>query len=168
MKKQNGYSVIEIIVYIAIFAFFSITVLKSYTAVLGSLRESRTDRDLLESGSAIMERLSREIRQAKSVDVVNSTLGTSPGVLQLNSTTSGGSATVMKFITSSGAINLYQDGTLVGNLLGQNISVISLIFRRISLTNGEAVRIEMTLQDTRSTLNRTDNFYNTIILRGSY
>lgn len=168
MKKHNGYSVMEIIVYIAIFSFFSITVINSFSAVLGSLSQSRTDRDLLESGSTVMERITREIRQATSVDVVNSTLSSTPGVLQLNSTNSGGSAMIIKFITSSGALNLYQDGALVGNLLGQNISVTSLIFRRITLTNGEAVKVELTLQDTRSKTSRSENFYSTIVLRGSY
>ncbi|MEK7585745.1 MAG: hypothetical protein AAB477_00725 [Patescibacteria group bacterium] len=167
-KYKSGYSIAEIIVYLAVFTLLSITVINSFIVVLGSYNNTRTNRDLLESGSAVIERVSREIRQAKNIDVVNSTLASSPGVLQLNSTTSGGTAMVIKFSVTSGALNLYQDGTLIGNLLGQNVSATALIFRRIVTTNGEAVKIELTLQDTRSKTSLSANFYDTIILRGAY
>jgi len=167
-KQTNGYSIVEIIVYLAIFAFMSIAVINSFIVVLGSYSNTRTNRDLLESGGTVIERISREIRQAKGIDVVGSTLSSNPGVLQLNSITSAGVSTVMKFSVSSGALNLYQDGTLVGNLLGQNVSVTTLIFRRITTSNGEAVKVELTLQDTRSKIAQSVNFYNTVILRGAY
>jgi Tfp pilus assembly protein FimT len=170
MYKQTnkGYSIVEMLVYLAIFTTVSIFIINSMIVVLGSFATTRTNRDLLESGSITMERISREIRQSKSVDIVNSTLGSSPGVLQLNSTDSAGNAMIVKFIVSSGALNLYENGTSIGNLLGQNVSVSSLIFRRIATTNGEAVKIELTLQDTYSKNNQSQNFYNTIILRGEY
>lgn len=167
-SKKNGYSIVEIIVYLAIFTTLSVLVINSFIVVLGSFNNTQTNRDLLESGSAVIERVSREIRQAKSIDVVGSVLASSPGALQLNSTTSSGTTTIMKFSVASGALNLYQDGTLVGNLLGQNVSVTTLIFRRIVTTNGEAVKIELTLEDTRSKSSISANFYNTIILRGAY
>lgn len=170
MYKQTnkGYSIVEMLVYLAIFTAVSIFIINSMIVVLGSFATTRTNRDLLESGSIAMERISREIRQSKSVDIVNSTLGSSPGVLQLNSTDSAGNAMTVKFVISSGALNLYENGTSIGNLLGQNVSVSSLIFRRIATTNGEAVKIELTLQDVYSKNNQSQNFYNTIILRGEY
>lgn len=166
--KQSGYSLIEMVVYLAIFTFMSIAVINSFIVVMASFSTTSTNRDLLESGSTAIERMSREIRQANNIDTANSVLGTSSGVLQLNSTDSSGGATVVKFNTSSGALNLYQAGTLTGNLLGQNISVTSLVFRRINTTIGEAVKIEMTLQDTKSKNLTTANFYDTVILRGEY
>ena len=56
----------------------------------------------------------------------------------------------------------------VGNLVMENISPASLIFRRIATANSEAVKIELTVQDTSSTSTKTENFYNTVILRGTY
>lgn len=169
IKKTNtGYSIVEIIVYLAIFTAISVLVINLFIVVLGSFATTRTNRDLLESGSTSMERIAREIRQAKNVDVVNSMLNSSPGILQLNSTDSTGTVMLVKFSVSDGTLNLYENGTLVGNLLGQNISATSLIFRRITTTNGEAVKIELTLQDNLSKSLQTANFYNTIILRGGY
>ncbi len=166
--KKNGYSIVEILVYLAIFTSISILVINSFIIILGSFSTTRANRDLLESGSTAIERISREIRQAKSVDIVSSTLGTNPGVLQLNSSDTSGVSEVIKFSITNGALNIYKDGTLIGNLLGQNVSVSSLIFRRITTTNGEAVKIELTLEDTIGNITKLENFYDTIILRGSY
>ena len=167
-QRNKGYSLIEMIVYLAIFTSVSVLVINSFIIVLGSFSATRTNRDLLESGAVVVERIAREIRQAESVDVANSTLGSSPGALQLNSNNSGGTPVIIEFRIVNGALNLYEDDLLVGNLLGQNISVTSLIFRRISTTNGEGVKIELTLQDSISKNLQTASFYNTIILRGGY
>jgi Tfp pilus assembly protein PilW len=166
--KISGYSLLEIIVYLGIFTVISILVINSFIIVASSFRQIRTNRDLLESGSTAMERISREIREAGSIDIPNSTLGTSPGALQLNSTDSGGEAQLVNFNVLSGAINLTEGGVLTGNLLGSNVIVTSLIFRRMSTSASEAVKIEMTLQDTRSKHATTKNFYDTVILRNEY
>lgn len=169
MKKNKGFSLIEIIIYISIFAMISIVVINSFVVVVNSFAETRSTRDLLESGNTSLERISREIRQAKSIDIGNSTFASSPGVLQLNSTNAGGNPRIVKFAVVNGALNLYQDGVLTGNLVGANISVTSLIFRRIAVTaNVEAVKIEMTLQDNRSKTLHSENFYDTVLLRGAY
>lgn len=167
-QKQNGYSLVEIIVYLAIFSAISVLVINSFIVVASSFSATRTNRDLLESGSKSIERMAREIRQATSVDVTNSVLATSPGVLQLNSVDSSGTAVLIKFNVLNGALNMYEGGNLVGNILGQNITASSLIFRRISSANGEAVKIELTLTDSISKDSQTANFYDTIILRGKY
>jgi type II secretion system protein J len=168
ISKKNGYSLVEMIVYLAIFSIVSIAVINSFIVVMSSFSVTRTNRDLLESGSSAMERISREIRQAVNIDIANSTLGTSTGILQLNSTDSGGDPVIIKFSVTNGALNIYQGGVLTGSLLGQNIIVTNLIFRRIDTTLGEAVKVEMSLQDINSKTLRIEKFYSTIILRGIY
>ncbi len=166
--KNKGFTLIEVLIYMIIFSMISALIISSYVVVTNSFAQTRSARDLLESGNTSMERMSREIRMAKSIDITNSTVGSSPGILQLNSINGSGGARIVKFTVSSGALNLYQDGNLTANLLGQNISVTSLIFRRISTGAGEAVKTEMILQDNRSQNLHQENFYDTIILRGKY
>lgn len=165
-QKQKGFSIVEIIIYLAIFTMVSILVINSFITVTKSFEITRTNRDLLESGINSMERLSREIRQANSIDLANSNLA--GGVLQLNSTDDLSNPLTIKFIKESFLLNLYQDSLLSGNLLGQNIEIDSLVFRRIVTTEGEAIKIEMTIHDSNSDINKSVNFYNTIILRGGY
>lgn len=166
-NKIEGYSIIEIIVYLAIFTALSILVLNSFIAILNSFNTTNMNRKLLESGSVIMERMSREIRQSQSIDVAHSSFGSNPGILQLNGASTSENS---KFAIVGQSLNLYE-GTglsLMGNMLAQNVSVTNLIFRRISTTNSEAVKIEMTLQYSRGQSTKTANFYDTIVLRGGY
>jgi type II secretory pathway pseudopilin PulG len=167
-KSQSGYSLVEIVIYIAIFAALSIGVVNSFMTVMASFNESRTSRDLLESGNTILERMSREIRISNSIDTANSTLDSNPGVLQLTSIDSSGSLRVVKFVVSSGTMSFYENGALSGNLSGQNITVSSIIFRKFTTTVGTGVKIEMVLMDKRGKRHRIENFYDSIILRGDY
>ncbi|MFA7315587.1 MAG: hypothetical protein WC059_02175 [Candidatus Paceibacterota bacterium] len=167
-KQTGGYSVIEILIYVALFATLSIAVINSYTVVLASFGATRVNRELLEAGSTIMERMSREVRQATSVDVTSSVLGSSLGVLQLNTTDTAGYVTTSKFIIENGLLNMYTGGSLVGSLSGAHVSITNLIFRKITTTEGEAIKIELTIQNSTSKTLRTENFYNTIVLRGTY
>lgn len=167
-NTKSGYSLIEMIVYIAIFAVLAVLVINSFIVVLSSFNQTRTNRDLLESGNTMFERVSREIRLANSVTTGESTLGSSPGVLTLSGIDDVGASRVVKFIVENGKLNLYEDGVLVGPLNGQNTQVTSLIFRQITTTNSSAVKVELTLQDLRGKNRKTVNFYDTVILRGGY
>lgn len=165
LKNKKGFSIVEIIIYLSIFTFVSIFVVNALIVSMSSFSTTHTNHALLEGGLSSIDRISREVRQANSIDIGNSPAGT----LQLNSTDSSGSPMVIKISKVGGAINVYQPAsTLIGNLLDSNIAVDSLVFRRIDTTAGEAVKIEMTLRDTKNKNNRSANFYNTVILRGSY
>jgi len=171
LKRENlvwGYSLVEIMVYLAIFTALSVLVINSFIVILSSFNITNMNRKLLESGVVSMERISREIRQAKNIDIANSSLGSSPGILQLNSTDGSGNSMIIKFIDENGNLYLYKNNTLQGNLLGQNVTITSLIFNRISTTQGEAVKIKVTLQYSGGHKTKSENFYNTVILRGSY
>ena len=170
LKKRNlvwGYSIVEIIVYLAIFTALTILVMNSFRVIMTSFNTTNMNRQLLESGSIVIERMSREIRQAQSINIANSSLGSSPGVLQLNGVNTVDNA---KFAVVGQALNLYKGATLTlsGNLLGQNVSITNLIFRRISTINSEAVKVEMTLQYSKGQSIKSENFYDTIVLRGGY
>ncbi len=159
-----GYSVVEILVYLAIFTSISILVINLFITIIASFNVTSINRKLLETGNVSMERISREIRQAKNIDIANSSINS----LQLNSIDSFGSNVVIKFSALDGDLNLYKDSILLGNLLNEKVILTNLVFRRISTAIGEAVKIEMSLQYTEGKSTKTENFYNTIILRGGY
>lgn len=167
-KTTGGYSIVEILIYVALFATLSIAVINSFIVVVSSFSSTRVNRNLLESGSTIMERISREVRQSYAIDVSGSTFGTSPGVLYMNTTSTGGSNTTVKFVVENGLLNMYNGSSLVGSLNSPSISIQSIIFRKISTAESEAVKIELTLEDTTSKTSRSENFYDTIILRETY
>lgn len=164
MKLNKGVSLIELVIYVALFVVLSLAIVKSLISMTNSFKSVQTNLRLSNSGSAVMERMSREIAQSSSIDTVNSTFGTSPGVLQFTYTS--GSLQTIKFMVVSGELKLYRNGTLVGDLTGPNVSVTSLIFNNLDSANGNAIKISMTLQDTKSS--KSESFYLTVKERGTY
>lgn len=164
---KKGNTLIEMLVYISIFAVLSIAIVNVLVTMMKSFSEVQAYRDLAEATTVSLERITREIKGATSVDVANSTFNSSPGILQLNTTDSGGAAKTVKFDVSSNQLRLTENGTVTGNIVGGNMSVTSLIFRNITTSKGTAIRIEMTMQNTRGrTISK--NFYSTAIIKGAY
>jgi len=165
-NKISGYSIVEIIVYLAIFSILSVLVINSFIRVLSSFNNTAVNRKLLESGTVAMERMTREIRQAQSIDASSTladpflVLKTSSGYVCFNKTVGGN----LDF--SSGATT--SCGTIQGDLLDDHVFLTRMIFRPITTTESRAVKIEMTLEYREGDVTRSENFYDTVVLRGSY
>ncbi len=160
-KKNKGFSLIEILIYIAIFAFLSVVVINSLIVMVNSFAETAVQANFLQA-STTLERMSREIRQAKSIASISSS------DLILNSTDSSDIAKTVEFKLLNQNLQLLENGVLTGNLNAPNIQVTSLTFTEITTTNGKAIKIVMSVTDTKDRYSRTENFYDTVELRGSY
>jgi hypothetical protein len=169
--RKNGYTITETIIYVALFIMLSFAVMNSLVTIIKLSVEIRSNRDFLDSGYTIMERVTREIRNATSVDTANSVFNTvaSPCVLQcvlsLNTTDGSGNARTVKFSIVGNSLKLTDAGVVIGNLNGQNISVTNLTFWQVGT---KAVRLSFTIQDTRHSLHPLQSFYDTVVLRGAY
>ena len=67
--------------------------------------------------------------------------------------------------------NRYQfleNDVLTGNLNTPNIVVTALSFTQITTPKGKAIKITLSLRSTNDKLNRVQDFYDTIVLRGDY
>ena len=170
MKRWNfknnifGYSIVEMVVYLAIFAVLSILVINSFITILSSFNVTSVNRKLLESGTISMERMSREIRQAQDIDA-NSTAGSlvlkvASGYVCFTKTNTNN----LNFSTGSS----YSCGTSLGDLLDDDVSLTNIEFRNITTTESKAVKIEMLLEYQEGTIVKSEKFYDTIILRGAY
>jgi type II secretory pathway component PulJ len=160
---NRGFTLIESVIYTALVISLSVLLITMLSVMYRVFSESRATRDLLTSSQGVMERMTREIRGATSIDTVTSVFGTSPGTLKLNK-----ASTTVQFALSSGAVAFTDNGTLAGNLTSSQVTVTSLIFRKIVTTNSSAVRIEMTLRSLRAPSSRTITVYDTAVLRGGY
>ena len=165
---QSGFTLVEVIIYAVLFAALSIVLINSLIVMLRAFNETRVNNDLMESAQTSIERMTREIRTADSIDTGVSVFASNPGTLKLNTTDASGTAKTVQFDRTSNAVRFTDNGTVSGNLTGAQVSVTSLIFRNITTTEGSAVRIEMTLQSLRSSANRSVTIYDTVALRGSY
>ncbi len=163
-SRSRGFTLVETILYIFVLTIIvSITTL-SVTTSFKFFEEIKSNRNIIDSSVVAMERISREIKQADSVDSVSPVFGTSSGSLYI-STTESGTTYTRSFAVSGGEIVLSQNGTVVGSLTSSNnVTINSLIFYRIVTSRGDAIRVVLTVSDTSSSP-RSVTFYNTINLR---
>ncbi|MDQ3076112.1 MAG: prepilin-type N-terminal cleavage/methylation domain-containing protein [bacterium] len=167
IKKTNrGVSLVELLFYIAVFSVLFLVVINSMIFMTRSFRETVINTDLTQSAN-IMERMSREIRSASAINTLSST-SLKLDIVGINPTP-GSPESGVRFTLSGTNIELY-DGSnaLIGNLNSPNISVTALNFTQISTSEGSAVKVFMTVKSKRYNSVRTENFYDTVVLRGSY
>ena len=162
-----GFTLIEIIVYIAILAVVSVLAVNMLLEIQLSLGEIRVTRNLSAAASVAMERMARTIRDAKSVNAGASTFNASPGVLTL--TGSETPAQTHRFLVSGGALMADGGSPPSDTLTPSGVLITNLVFRLITPSaTSTAVKIEMTIAATSGRATTTQNFYDTVILRNSY
>lgn len=161
--KQQGYSLIELVIYIALFALISVVIVNALIMVMRTYASAQGYRRLQTNGELIMERVVREIRDA-SVVSGNSVYGVNSGTLSLSGTDSSGTAHTAVFSVSNGALVLNENGTSA-NLSTSEVVVSTFIVRHITTTNGEGIKVELTLATTNGHIVSVP-FYATAMLRG--
>ena len=129
--------------------------------MVASFRKTQIVADINQTNQ-IIERLSREIRQADSIHTISSTN------LKLNTTDTVGNPTTVTFTLSGTNLELRENDVLIGNLNPTTVAITALSFTQITNTHSTAVKITMTVQSNRYGSTRTANFYDTLVLRGSY
>ena len=159
-KKTNaGYILLETIFYILLFAILSIAIINAMITMTKSFKETAIQAELMQSGN-IMERISREIRQAYGINLI------STSSLKLNTTDSVGTNKTIEFLLSGSDIRLLENDVFIGNLNTQNITVTGLTFTQVNTVKGTAVKISLTIKSNHDLQNRNESFYDTVVLRG--
>jgi prepilin-type N-terminal cleavage/methylation domain-containing protein len=164
---RKGFSLIEMVIYIAILSVVFTVVVNIILSLTRSYSLLRTTRDINTGILVGFETMTREVKAADSVDGAGSTLGAHPGVLKLNTTANGSSSSV-EFYLSSTTLMMKRDGVVQGPLTGSGVSVTNLLFRQITASSSQAIKMDMTLQVEAGSTTKTINVYNTVVLRGSY
>ncbi len=161
LKTNSGYSLLETVFYVSFFAILSILVINAMIIMTKSFRETTVQAELMQGGN-MMERISREIRQAESISSI------SQSDLKLNTKDIDGVAKTIEFALSGSDIRFLENEVFTGNLNTQSISIMGLSFTQISTTTGVAVKIFLTIKSNHDSMSRTEHFYDTAVLRGNY
>ena len=160
-KTKGGYTLIEILFYIALFSVLTLAIINSFITMTKAFKEISIQSDLVQS-SLVIERMSREIRQAYGINsIVTSDL-------KLNTKDEADNNKTVRFVLSGTNIQLYENDVLTGNLNTPNIQAVDLSFAQITTVNGNAIKVSLSVKSGRDTTNRVENFYNTVLLRGDY
>lgn len=166
-RSRKGITIVEMIIYIAIFAFLSLATVTALITTMKSFNSLRLTQNINQSATTALERMAYEIRNAYAIDATNSTFGVNPGRLTLLTKDSQGNNTTVEFYIASNQLGMKVAGVDQGKLMVASTLLTNLVFTPISTPNSSAVKIEMSLQDSRQETIKTTKFYDTIVLRGS-
>lgn len=167
-KFIKGMSILETLIYTAILTAVIFMIFKSVTSTIVIHRSVKLSQTLESSGIVSMERILREIRNANSIDIAGSSFGVSPGSLKLRGTDEDGIDYTVTFDVSLGVIRITKDTGTPDSLTSSAISINSLVFRRVSNSNSEAVRVEASFVGGSASTTKDLDLYGFAVLRGSY
>lgn len=167
MRKKDGFTLVEMVIYTGFVAMLGVVAIQAILTMMNSFYMARLSRNINESAVTSLERMSREVRNAFNVNTSSSIFDASPGVLYLNTKDTNGNTTTVEFYVSNGVLRVREGGVDKGPLFAKGVTVTSLIFRNITTINSKAIKIEISLADSRGLLNQTFTLYDTIQLRGS-
>lgn len=150
---------IEMLIYIAVLVFMLVVIIEVVVSIARTDRVIKSARAVESSAVNTLERLTRELRAAESVNIASSTLGAHPGKLVL----SGEKTT--EFYLFGERIYLKENGVEIGALTASTTRVTSLIFRRFASSNIEGIRAEFVIESGTSTHYRSETFYSSATIR---
>ncbi len=164
-SREAGFSLIEMVIYIAILALMLSVIVSVIYSLARSNRQIRTARLIENSAVTVLERIEREIRAAESLVDGASVFDVHPGSLTLNGEAQGGGLEMTEIDFENGVISLHQGGVDLGAISDPDVTVSSLVFRHFESGEVEGVRVELTLTAGTSSYLRTENFYSSVLLR---
>jgi len=161
--KQNlqGFSLIEVVVYIAIFLLVSIGSVTLLLTLQKQVYQYQANQILVRNATSVMERVLFDIRAADTIS--GGTFGSSPGDLSLLN-----GATTTAYSLSGGNLMVSVNGGQAAPLTGSPVTVSSLQFDQFDNGVSEAVRITFTMQSVVGGVTVSDDFSNTSVLLSSY
>jgi hypothetical protein len=165
---QKGISLVETVFYVAGFSIIGVITMQSIVSTSKAFADLRISRDINDSAVSIMERMTRDIRNATSIDQANSTFGVNPGRLTIATVSATGTPITVEYVVVGSQLHIRQNGVDQGSLLSLKSQVSSLVFYFLNTGRTTGVKIELNVSSSRGAVADTDRFYDTIMLRGSY
>ena len=146
-SAQRGFSLVEMIVYIAILSVVVSAVVLTALSLMNTFTYLRATQDVAETGAVALERMTREIRFANSINLGASTFSASPGTLSLSTTDDAGNPDTVGFTLSGGRILVTHAG-VTAPLSRSTVTISNLTFTHAIGAHGDAVGIYITAQTT--------------------
>jgi Tfp pilus assembly protein PilW len=165
-NKRKGFSLIEMLIYIAILILVLIVLIQVMMSFSTNYKKVSTLRLIDRSATETLERITRDIRNASSVTLASSVLGAHPGELTIVASQSSVSTTT-RFYIGSGTVRVDVNGTYIGPLSTDTVTVDNLVFKVLTTSASTAVKIDMTLSASYNGVSESKDYSSTIILKGS-
>ncbi|MEY4440794.1 MAG: hypothetical protein RLY49_420 [Candidatus Parcubacteria bacterium] len=166
-SKQKGFTMLELVMYVSgliILSTIIITLLVQFYSIYKEMVASpRADR----TGLLIVDRITKEIRSANSINMINSQFNTTNGVLEINSVENGNTIS-KKFYVEDGIAKYQENNDSATNLSFDDFTVSNFNFQYLDTPVSEAVRFNLEFEYMIENATQTKSYTGFAILRESY
>jgi len=166
-KKQNGFALVEMLIYIIIFVLIALSIVSSLTYITKSYRQLKNERDILISAQTVLNEITLDVRQAKNIDSTNSLFNSATGRLTLLGKRTDNTDLKYEFYLTNGQIHLKENDVERGALTSDQVTVSEFYVYRLvnSITEGITVRLKL---EAENEVSRVKTFSATSILRNVF
>ncbi len=164
---KKGFSLFEVLIYISILSIVLLIVINTTLMMVKAYSGMKVSQNINNSAVGVMERLSREIRWANNINEGNSVFGSDGGVLELSSVDDLDNPITTVFSIASGNLEI-QQGVIVGILNNSNVTVNKFYLNQIDTGISKMIKIELEIEGEWGDKQKTETFYNSVILREEY
>jgi ABC-type lipoprotein release transport system permease subunit len=161
--SASGVGAVELVIYTAILGLLTVAVITTTLSLNSTFQKSRAERVLVSAGSTAIERVTRDIRDADSINVPASTLNATSSVLTLVT-----GATTTQYRLQNETLLVTVNGVDLGAVTAQNIRATSFVAVRYTSPKSDMVRIILDLTRTDRFATSTKRFTTSAVLRGGY
>ena len=166
--SSKGFSLVEMIIYISILSIVTAVLVATSASLLGTFSGLKAYEEIAHSSTVALERISREIRRAESVDVPASTLSSNPGALVLDTTDLSDIPTTVTISVVGGRIMLQESAIGTPSpLTTVGVTISNITFTHTIGTNTEGVLIELTAEKDVQGITSSRQFRTFVVLDGS-
>lgn len=175
IQKNKGVTLIETLLYMALFTLLSGIMVTALITTMGSLQEIRMTRALLHTTTSGFDRMIFEVRNADTLVLQDSTLSVNSSVLTVSRTEDDVAQVTSFFLDDTGSLVLEQDGVVQGPLNPTGVVFDRFLVRSVSAnpTAGEGANSNFISFDIGMTAfagSRTKNIDTLfgVTIKGSY
>lgn len=162
-SQQAGFTLVEMLVYLAIFTMVSTASVLFLFSLTDFVSQYRIETALYRSGTNVMEQVMVGLRQADTIDLLNTTLNDP----LLGELTVGHDASTTAFAISAGALELTVDGVPLENMLSSGVTAQGFTITHYPLAVGELVRVKLELTAAINGVSKSIILYDAAVIRGS-
>jgi competence protein ComGC len=166
-KNSEGFTLVELLIYIAgllaLGSVLTLLVVQFYSMYKEIVSIPRADR----TGLLLVDRITKEIRSASQIDLLESQFNNINGVLDLDSVIDEDTVE-KKFYIEDGIVKYQEDSEDPVNLSSKDFTVSNFNFTLVQTPISEAVKFDMELQFQTRNATQTKSYTGFAIIRESY
>jgi prepilin-type N-terminal cleavage/methylation domain-containing protein len=146
--REQGFSLIEVIIYIAIMALAVVAIASFSLSVANTSSKNYVVQEVQANGRAALHAITQRIQAAESVNIGASAFGSDPGVLSLQMADAAKNPTVISLSADNGILQITEGVSSPIAVTADEVNITNLVFTNLTPVAAirENIRVELTIE----------------------